>query len=42
MIICCTISGVSVFGFAKVVGARIGTTDEAVGNAAELEALVEA
>ena len=42
MIICCTISGVSMFGFAKAVGAGIGTTDEAIGNATELEAPMEA
>jgi hypothetical protein len=42
MIIWCTISGMSVFGFVKVVGAEIGTTSEATCNVAELEALVEA
>ena len=42
MIICCTISGVSVFGFAKATGAGIGTTEEVADNAVELEALVEA
>ena len=30
------------FGFAKVVGAGIGTTEEAASNAIELEAPVEA
>ena len=40
-IICCTISRVSVFGFAKAVEARIGTIGEAACNVAELEAPVE-
>ena len=30
------------FGFAKAVGAGIGTTDKAIGNATELEAPMEA
>ena len=41
MIICCTISGVSVFVFAKAVGTGIGTTEEAADSAIELEAPME-
>ena len=41
MIICYTISGMSVFGFAKAVGAGIGTIEEAADSAVELEAPVE-
>jgi len=38
MIIYCTISRVSVFGFAKAVGEGVGTTSQATSNVAELEA----
>ena len=41
MIICCTISGISVFGFAKAIGAGIGTIEEAADSAIELEAPME-